>query len=102
MKVKIKTWAEMFDEFGGNNDEGLNCKYTFVTQMEEAMPEDRIIDIQVYDSGYMEWQGWNISDDMIEEWLDGSETPHDIKECLEAIEESLYTLRIRLKSCGII
>ena len=91
MKVKIKTWDKMVDEFGVDIDGVVRCRYTFIPLMEGGMPEDRIIDVKVNESGYMQWQGWSISDDMIEERFEGSDTKHQIQECLDTIEEDLHT-----------
>lgn len=81
MKVRIKTWNEMVQEFGVDNVGDIKCKETFNTYMEELLPKDRIIEIKengmysnllphnVYD-WYVDEFEWNISDDMIEEIIE--------------------------------
>lgn len=81
MKVRIKTWNEMVQEFGVDNVGDIKCKETFNTYMEELLPKDRIIEIKengmysyllphnVYD-WYVDDFEWNISDDMIEEIIE--------------------------------
>jgi len=71
MKVKIKTWSEMEEEFGlfvGS----IDCKCSFTKIMEGQIPEDRIIEI----SDDYAWEDiddpdlpWNISEEMIKEKL---------------------------------
>jgi len=64
MIVKIKTWDDMVKEFGLNKDGNINCSGVFVTDMEEEMPKNRIIDTTDGD-----WISWIISHDMIEEYI---------------------------------
>ena len=80
MKVKIKTWDKMVDEFGVNLDGAVNCRYTLTAPMEEEMPKDRIIDVDIRASGCMMWYGWRISDEMIEERLGDNEIQNKIQE----------------------
>ena len=70
MIVKIKTWEDMENDFG--IDEGtdeINCEAGFLLCMEDALPNDRIIELKVYPNE-KEWNinncEWVISDDMIE------------------------------------
>ena len=71
MRVKIKEWEDMEEEFGLAKDGQIKCKYTFITEMEEIMPEDRIIEVSKPKSWYIwEGYGWSISEDMIEAYLD--------------------------------
>ena len=66
MKVKIKTWDEMAKEFGLDTDGDIKTKKSFNEIMEGGLPEDRIIDID----NRKNWEGWNISEDMIAEYID--------------------------------
>ena len=91
MKVKIKTWDKMVDEFGVNADGAVNCLPPFVASMEGEMPLSRIIDIDIRASGCMMWYGWRISDEMIEQRFDGSDIKHQIKECLDTLKEDMNT-----------
>ena len=83
MKVRIKTWERMVQEFGVDNVGGdIKCKEIFNTYMEELLPKDRIIEIEengknnmfklynVYYDWYVDEFEWNISDDMIEEIIE--------------------------------
>ena len=77
MKVKIKTWDEMVEEFGINDYGDITCKYGFVSTMERLLPEDRIIEIEDLPEEYMKdpeellfyWESekgnWIITEDMI-------------------------------------
>ena len=68
MKVKIKTWEKMEKEFGLDEDGHINCNAIFVPSIEGLMPLNRIIEIDYYGES-MCFDGWDISDDMIEEYL---------------------------------
>ena len=68
MRVKIKTWEKMEEEFGLNGD-WIPYEEYFTDLTGNVMPQDMIMDIQ-YKDGYMYWNGWEISEDMIEEYLD--------------------------------
>ena len=94
MKVKIKTWEKMIEEFGLNGD-WINCEGTFTDLMEKDIPQDRIIDIQ-YKDGYMYWNGWEISEDMIEEYLDLDEK----EDYLENLEFENKNMSEFLQSLG--
>ena len=65
MKVKIKTLDNMAKEFGviGNT---VNCKYGFTDSMEKMMPKDRYIEVKINHRGIYSWNGWIISEDIIE------------------------------------
>jgi len=65
MKVKIKSWEKMVEEFGLIGA-WINCEGIFTDLMEKDMPQDRVIDIPHKD----EWNGWEITEDMIEEHLE--------------------------------
>ena len=72
--VKIRTWEDMEAEFGITDVEpgAIDCEAYFTTEMEEELPEDRIIKVKEsrdpLDDWY-NWNGWEISDDMVEEYL---------------------------------
>lgn len=68
-KVKIKTWQEMEEEFGLDELEDINCEECFTQLMEELLPKDRIIEIDLGNK----WNFFNISEDMIKEKYDSFE-----------------------------
>ena len=78
MKLKIKTWDAMAEEFGINDLGYIKCELTFIKDMEELLPEDRIISAEYYpDYNYFNWfvkdgddYGWTISYDMVEEEME--------------------------------
>ena len=65
--VKIKTWNKMVEEFGLISMNSIDCENFFNDDMEEAMPKNRIIVITKSIDDIYYWNGWIISDDMIEE-----------------------------------
>ena len=69
--VKIKTWKDMEAEFGITDDTTgtIDCKAYFIVEMEEELPADRIIEIKEGKHRY-DWNGWEISDDMIEKIIE--------------------------------
>jgi hypothetical protein len=74
MYVEIKTWDQMKKEFGEINTIGgrkkITVNFDFTEEMEEAMPESRIINVEKhyrYDE-YIYGQ-WIISNDMIKEFM---------------------------------
>ncbi len=74
MKVLIKTWDEMEKEFGLDYSGDINCNQYFIVEMEENMPEDRIIEVtkdtkDTYTYKLAEGT-WTISDDMIKRIID--------------------------------
>ena len=66
MKVKIKTWEQMKEEFGVDEDGFINCHSGFTPRMEKSMPEDRIVELV----DGREYYVWVISEDMIEEVIE--------------------------------
>ena len=64
MKVKIKTWKEMEKEFGLTGWGDINCNCNFPREMENKLPEDRIIILVNW-----AWKGWDVSNDIIKEKL---------------------------------
>ena len=72
MKVKIKTWEDMKKEYGLNQYGNINLMYPFLKEMENYVPEDRIIEIEKRtDEGYIwvadKFKKYIITDEMIEE-----------------------------------
>jgi len=80
MKVKIKTWEQMEKEFGLDGDGAIACTFGFINEMEQELPEDRIIVVRVvpnpdspstvYLCGVKELRHWWFSYDMIEEIIE--------------------------------
>ena len=69
-KVKIKTWEKMEKEFGIDYAGGeicIKCYGFFCKNMEKAMPDDRIIEVDDKEDDFYRFNDWYISDDMIEE-----------------------------------
>jgi hypothetical protein len=77
--VKIKTWYQMEKVFGLDEDGDIDIPGAFVKDMEENMPENRIIVIEEVDSSINNWfaknENWGITDEMIEEYLDPKDYP---------------------------
>jgi len=76
-KVRIKTWAEMEQEFGLNYLGEIDVKFVFTPTMEELMPSDRIIEITQVDTDRYRWttslRSYSISEGMIKQFI--SENP---------------------------
>ena len=80
MKVKIKSWKQLEQEFGFNEEGEIACTFGFTRDMEQALPEDRIIDVRVatnldpsstvYLNDTEELRYWWFSDDMIEKIIE--------------------------------
>ena len=72
MKLKIKTWDAMVEEFGVDNMGDIACYDGFVVDMDEMLPDDRIIEIFFEDGRWLwdESERWIISNDMIEETIE--------------------------------
>jgi len=70
MKVKVKTWNAMVVEFGVDDYDDIDTGYSFTTHMEELMPRDRIIEVELSPDGNLKWEaddyGWFLSEGMIE------------------------------------
>ncbi len=85
MKVKIKTWDEMVSigketQFLGEPCIGMindGIHVSFLQEMEDSLPEDRIVDLE-YDDGLDVWVlpsngiDWEIYPCMVEEVIDES------------------------------
>lgn len=90
IKVRIKTWQELEQEFGEAEtmlygSEAPKCielddYFAFTPCMEEELPEDRIIDVTEYkfligedmvdeENDYFEWKNYVITTEMIKEYL---------------------------------
>ena len=67
MKVKIKTWEQMEQEFGLDDEGDIPCEGNFLPEMERMMPEDRIICLD--DERY--WYNYFIHQDMVEKVVEG-------------------------------
>jgi hypothetical protein len=68
MKVKIKTWKQMVDEFGLDSDGDILSDIAFTHEIEEMLPEDRIIEIGK--DKIWKKEGLFISDDVIEKVIE--------------------------------
>jgi len=71
MKVKIKTWKRMEEEFGLDRSGSIDCEESFVNSMENRMPKNRIIEVDE-DSRWKHKDGstWMVSKDMIAEVIE--------------------------------
>ena len=84
MKVKIKTWDDMVEEFGiYPSGELIICDRGFTVAMENDMPKDRIIELEQplpYDPSVWLWKEgrWIITDDMIAEYIDEEEEEENV------------------------
>jgi len=70
-KVKIKTWDRMEKEYGIRENGNINCKKSFLPNMEEELNKlntNRILTIKEINNNhyYMKEIGYYWSDDMIE------------------------------------
>jgi hypothetical protein len=75
MKVKIKRWEQMEKEFGLTSVGDIKCTSIFLIEMEDELPDDRIIEVihscgdgYVWIKGNDDW--YAISNDMIEEVIE--------------------------------
>ena len=71
VKIKIKTWKTMEEEFGLDMDDDILCDHYFTKKMEKEMPRDRIIKVEERGDRYL-WRCGNlfpyvISKDMVEQ-----------------------------------
>ena len=75
MKVKIKSWERMVEEYVYSERMGFIWigDISFTSKMEELLPDDRIIEVESLNSdGFYPWfniEKWEISAEMIEEYL---------------------------------
>lgn len=71
MRVRIKTWDQLVEEYGMDEYEP-DVEAGFPEMLEEDIPEDRVIEIDMTKMVWIDSDGgmkWNISEDMIEEYL---------------------------------
>ena len=57
IKVRIKTWEQMEKKYGLTNDEIYikEDNQFFSHYMEDVIPEDRVIEVEVHDSSEFTW-----------------------------------------------
>lgn len=91
MKVKIKTWDEMVEEFEINPRGDIAGNY-FPRALEDQLPPDRVIDViyDTEDNGGI-WKGWFIASGVIEKYdvdevLSGTPYVH-VDQSTEAVTE---------------
>jgi hypothetical protein len=90
MKVKIKTWAKLEEEFGLTRSGSVNCGGgTWLTlDSNHALPTDRIIDVGDVGGGRYEWSAgiidWYFNDAMIEEFI--TDKPAPLKAQMDLID----------------
>ena len=72
MKVKIKTWEAMEKKFGLDVDGDINCEAFFTKNMEDKMPDNRIINLVhwIGNCGFWDDTGWKITEDMIDQIIE--------------------------------
>lgn len=76
-KVKIKTWQEMEKEFGSIVHGSINCDQYFTKEMEELLPKNRIIEIDLEN----QWNTYTITEDMIKEYINEiTKKPKEVQE----------------------
>jgi hypothetical protein len=46
--VKVKPWDVLEKEFGVDGDGDIKCMFSFTKEMEELLPEDRIIKVDFF------------------------------------------------------
>ena len=86
-KVRIKTWEKMEKEFGLTSYGDIKCDKYFTKTMENNIPENRSIEIRYNNRWDYNSNSWNISEDMIEEYL-----PEETSESLEEPQPESETL----------
>jgi hypothetical protein len=65
---RIKTWAEMEQEYGLASSVAIDCEWIFTIEMEQQMPEDRVIQVN-NNCWKTENNFWGISEEMTAEYL---------------------------------
>ena len=87
MRVKLKTWEQMEQEWGLTSDGDINCIPMYIAEMERLCPEDRIIEVKSIENGFM-WKGkWRIERPMIEEVID--EDYDNLREQLKRMRQTM-------------
>ena len=74
MKVKIKKWEKMKEEFGVDADGNIKCTGGFTPSMEDEMPQDRIIEVYPLRDAYIRETNdvpWYIPKEIIEKTTKG-------------------------------
>lgn len=69
MKVKIKDWHSMMEEFGLDENGDINCNCGFVSDMKERCGEIIEVDEIIFVEGafaYFKYDYWTFTDDMYE------------------------------------
>jgi len=89
MLVKIKTWEEMQDTYGGSNAIVL-CQYGFTKEMERLLPDNRIISITEDYQWTPKYLNFTLSEDMIEARIKKSYTIYGQKRYTEEIKIDIY------------
>lgn len=87
MKVKIKSWERMVEEFGYwcSDVYSINLKlFNWTKDLEDEIPDDRIIEV----SKYYYYNGYGISPDAIEEYLT-DESGNDLTNPLHPVNSEL-------------
>ena len=96
MKVKIKSWERMVEEYVYSERMGFIWigDISFTSKMEELLPDDRIIEVGSLNSdGFYPWfniEKWEISAEMIEEYLT-DESGNDLTNPLHPANQELLT-----------
>lgn len=80
MKVKIKTWNKMAEEYGEYEGD-IDIGYGFTRAMESSLPANRIIELDVDNM----WDIWDMSAGMIEE-------TYSLEARVEALETKVASL----------
>ena len=66
MKVRIKDWRSMMEEFGLDEDGDINCNCIFVRDMKEHCGKIIEVDEAILVEGAFMYDYWTFTDDMYE------------------------------------
>ena len=107
MKVKIKDWWELAEQYGIDEDGDIKCRYIFATEMKEYCGKV----IEVEDVNIFTYDNWVFSNEMyevVEKW-DKGKMKVRIKEWDTLVEEfgidedgdidCLYSFTTEMKEC---
>ena len=107
MKVKIKDWWELAEQYGIDEDGDIKCRYIFATEMKEYCGKV----IEVEDVNIFTYDNWVFSNEMyevVEKW-DKGKMKVRIKEWDTLVEEfgidedgdidCLYSFATEMKEC---
>ena len=76
MYVKIKSWNKMKKEYGLTIQGDIDCKIVFTQEMEDSLPNYRVIEVSEKENGRYIWDHlYSITNDMIEKIIDKKENP---------------------------